>query len=439
MLPCQYSIPMGTAQVPDQLLKLPVGLVVFLIPVRALAMPGMGGATPGLVLTLLLIPVVWTKARAYRIGWPVGLFAASMVSAPLLLEYTRADHEVDSTAGTGYFVILIGALLTYLALLWSKQELGLRATALLYSAGWILQQALSSSSWSTNAWKYAFEWPVTIFLAALVYNNRSRLLSLLLISVLAALSIINDYRSNFGLLVVAGVIILWLWNRKETPSGPKTAAILVTLTGLFWAVFQGAVWLALNGYLGLRNQLVTATQIANGENLLTSGRVESSAALNLFLHNPIGYGPGVVPNFEDVVIAKTALQTTGANLEGDYVNTYVLGEQIKLHSVASDLWVSFGLAGLILAAYFTWLLLTRLVASRERVTVLYVFASLVAIWDIAFSPITSNIHEVIFAAVLATPLLTERKKQERATTLTPYMATLRAIGEANTADTNRAT
>lgn len=52
---------------------------------------------------------------------------------------------------------------------------------------------------------------------------------------------------------------------------------------------------------------------------LTSGRIESSAAFNLFLRNPFGYGPGVVPNFDDVIVAKTALQATGANLEAEYV------------------------------------------------------------------------------------------------------------------------
>ncbi|SDP25285.1 hypothetical protein SAMN04487914_106118 [Arthrobacter sp. ok909] len=423
------------------MLKLPLAAMVFLLPLRAFSIPGMGGATPGLMIALFLIIVIWSQTRVYRRGWPVALFIASLMSAPLLIEITRADHDVDSTAGIGYYVILIGALLTYLALLWSKRELGLRATALLYSAGWILQQALSSSNWSTNAWKYAFAWPVTIFLAALIYNNRSRLMSIALIAVLAALSIMNDYRSNFGLLVVAGLIVLWLWKRKNVPSGPKATAILIGLTGIFWAVYQCASWLALQGYLGARNQMVTASQIANGENLLTSGRVESSAAFNLFLHNPFGYGPGVAPNSEDVFIAKTALQATGVNLEGDYVNTYVLGDQIKLHSVASDLWVSFGLAGLILAAYLAWLLLTRLVASHERVTVLYVFASLVALWDIAFSPITSNIHEVIFAAVLATPLLSERHENNRTKKvhirrLTPHEQRLRELTDAHAARTH---
>jgi hypothetical protein len=109
-----------------------------------------------------------------------------------------------------------------------------------------------------------------------------------------------------------------------------------------------------------RNAFVTARQIANGENLLTSGRVDRRPPFNLFHHHPFGYGPAVVPNFDDVTIAKTALAATGANLEGDYVNSYVLGIQIELHSLGSDLWVSFGVAGLVLAAYFARLLLTRL-------------------------------------------------------------------------------
>ncbi|BCW55709.1 hypothetical protein StoSoilB19_30830 [Arthrobacter sp. StoSoilB19] len=326
------------------------------------------------------------------------------------MEFSRADHRIESGAALGYVVILLGALMTYLTLLWSKNELGLRATALLYSVGWIVQQAATPSSWSTNAWKYSFSWPVTIFLAALIYNNRSRILSVLFVGLMAGLSIFNDFRSNFGLLVLTAVLVVWLWKRNAPDSSIKTGAILLGLGGVLWGVYQAAIWLALEGYLGLRNQLVTAQQLASGESLIASGRVESSAAFDLFAQRPWGYGPGVTPNTEDVLVAKTALQGTGANLDGQYINTYVVGDQIKLHSVASDLWVSFGIAGLVLAAYFAWSILIRLVGSEEQVTVLYIFASLVALWDLAFSPITSNIHEVVFAAALATPLLSEMQK-----------------------------
>ncbi|QDG68079.1 hypothetical protein NIBR502772_19375 [Pseudarthrobacter sp. NIBRBAC000502772] len=400
---------MGTDHFREQSQKLAIAAVVFLLPLRALSIPGMGGATPGLILALLLIPVIWSSAGRYRIGWPIGLSLAALVSVPVLLEIAKVDHKIDDGAALGYVVILVGALVTYLSLLWSRKEFGVRTTALLYSGGWILQQAMSSASWSTNAWKYAFAWPVTVFVAALIYNNRSRFLSLSLVGVMAAMSILNDYRSNFGLLVVTGLIILWLWNRGDHNSRVKTGGILVGLGVVFWGVYQAGIWLALDGYLGVRNQLITAQQLSRGESLLASGRIETSAAWNLLLNRPIGYGPGVVPNTEDVLVAKSALQATGVNLDSTYVNTYVVGQQIKLHSVASDLWVSFGIAGLVLAAYFAWLLLTRLVTSQKQISVLYVFASVVALWDIGFSPISSNIHEVIFAAALATPLLTEPK------------------------------
>ncbi|MFJ6355770.1 hypothetical protein [Pseudarthrobacter oxydans] len=421
---------MGTNHIREQLLKLPIALVVFLLPLRALSIPGMGGATPGLILALVLIPVIWSSANRYRIGWPIGLSLAALVSVPFLLEFSKVDHNIDNGAALGYVVILIGALVTYLSLIWSRNEFGVRATALLYSGGWIVQQAMSSASWSTNAWKYAFAWPVTIFLAALIYNSRSRILSLTLVGAMAAMSILNDYRSNFGLLVVAGLMVLWLWKREAPKSRVKTGGILLGLGVLFWGVYQAGIWLALEGYLGLRNQLVTAQQLSRGESLLTSGRIETSAAWNLFLNRPLGYGPGVAPNTEDVMVAKSALQTTGVNLDGTYVNTYVVGQQIKLHAVASDLWVSFGIAGLMLSAYFAWLLLARLVVSQKQITVLYVFASVVALWDIGFSPITSNIHEVIFAAALATPLLTgskARRPKAAAAKKTPYDLRLQAI------------
>jgi hypothetical protein len=152
------------------LLKLLVAAVVFILPLRALSLPGMGGATLGLVLALFLIPIAWNKAPEYPIQWPEGLFIASLISAPFLLTFARADHEVDASAFTGYFLILVGALLTSAALLWSRNELGLRARTLLYSAGGYSSRQCRQPPGAPRPGN-SFCVPVTIFLAALLYKK----------------------------------------------------------------------------------------------------------------------------------------------------------------------------------------------------------------------------------------------------------------------------
>jgi hypothetical protein len=86
-----------------------------------------------------------------------------------------------------------------------------------------------------------------------------------------------------------------------------------------------------------------------------------------------------------------------------YAEHYMFGGQFKLHSVAADLWSHFGLVGVGLAVVIAGLLtdaLTRVLSDRTG-TALLVFAIALALWDLAFGPIYSNLRYITLALGLA--------------------------------------
>jgi hypothetical protein len=85
------------------------------------------------------------------------------------------------------------------------------------------------------------------------------------------------------------------------------------------------------------------------------------------------------------------------------VNNYMFNNRIELHSVGADLWVYFGLAGLLLAVLMgiaaVRMLLDRILGESRNPAV--IFLSLGALWDLLFSPFASNFAAVATAVAVA--------------------------------------
>lgn len=388
--------------------RLAATLVVVLLPLRVLLPVGGSILSPGVLigagLMIFLIPV----ARQFKyFSWIAILVFAATVSVPLLQSAARADHSVDPTLGWAAVITLLASVVTLTTLLWARTVLGVKSVAIAYSIGLIAQTALTPDSWSVNAWKFGFAFPVVVLLLALTYNSAKRPGTIIAILAVALASISNDHRSYFGFAALAGLIFLWRWNRDSTVSLAKAIQRLCIAAALGVGMYFLGVWLALQGYLGERNQLVTSAQIDAGGSVLAAGRIESGAALRLFVNRPLGYGAGVIPNSGDLSIGQAGLVSSGVDIHGAYVRDYLFGEGIKLHSVVSDLWVGFGLAGLALGLLFAFIMIRGLlgVLMTRTPPALPIFLVVIGIWDLLFSPIGSNLHEVIFAVALIAPLI----------------------------------
>jgi hypothetical protein len=116
----------------------------------------------------------------------------------------------------------------------------------------------------------------------------------------------------------------------------------------------------------------------------------------------MGYGLGVVPNFTDRQIGKEGLIAVG-NTPDPFREQYMFGQQLELHSVASDLWAGFGWMGVALAATIAFTLArgwSFALAARQAPGYLS-FAVIIAFWYLLFGPLASNWLDVCSALAFA--------------------------------------
>jgi hypothetical protein len=139
----------------------------------------------------------------------------------------------------------------------------------------------------------------------------------------------------------------------------------------------------------------------------------------LFLANPFGLGPGVVPSLVDVETGKSGLTVLGVGVNDAYVDQNMFGEGIEVHSIAGDLWVQFGLAGALLAAGFAALLINGLrvggIELEKRERLILCFLIFQGSWDLLFSPLSTNYRTLGFSAGIC--LLVSAGVWERGTSL----------------------
>jgi len=403
----------------DRLTAWVAALVAVALPIRAVFPFASSVISVGVIIAVILLPVILVKVGNYRhTGAILGLTMGSLASAPLLM--AAADRQVDFRIATIQIAALAFSVISLLALLWIRTVIGTTRLAMLYAIGLVVEKVLTRDNLEavglTNTWKYAFAFPVTVLLLAAASKSRHSLPTIAVLLLIAWLSVQNGHRSFLAIIVITLGAFLWSRRPIVTPrteqvprqarsffSGLRTALALVATSVI---VYQGFIWMALNGYLGRYNEYSTRRQAAKGE-LLAIGRTENAAAWRLFIERPTGYGPGATADAGDVAAGNAGLVSRRVNLESSVIDDYVFGQgMIKLHSVISDLWVQFGLVGFLLG--FTLLVIVggRLVGalSNRGTAALTFFLAASCLWNLLFSPIGSNLGDVIFAVALLLPL-----------------------------------
>ncbi len=326
-------------------------------------------------------------------------YLAVLVTAPLLW-ITPGGREIQWGYGWLAILTLFVSFVHLVVLLWARDRIGTRLTLALYAIGMICQVILTLDHTNDNAWKFGLAVPITLL--GLVIASRGRpFWSVLVLLAVAYVSILCGFRSFVAFAIVA--VIGWVWNaRSNLRSGWKLVGFAAVGVLAYWAGTQAA----LAGWLGERNRIVTEQQIEAAGSVIAGGRVESTASFALFAARPIGIGPGVLPLPSDIAVGETALVGRGVNIDGQYVNDYLFGAGVKLHSIVADLWVNYGLIGLALALLLAWITIRALVrALSDRATpIITFFLIVVVLWDLAFSPIGTNLWETILALAMLLPM-----------------------------------
>lgn len=336
----------------------------------------------------------------------LGLWALCLFVGPALAAVTSDElgRGLDLRFGARMMLLMLSAGVSLYVLLWSRTLVGPRRTAALYAIGLVLQGVSDFPAIAHNPWKFGFAFPVAICLLAAA---RTRAQVFFVLATTASISVIFQFRS-FAAMCALTIIVMLVGTSNGSTRRKFDARFLATFSLSTILVYQIGTIGLLNGWFGAGLQNLALTQSRGGQvSLVVGARPEFASALALFQSRPMGFGPGVIPNLNDVATGINALDKLGVNTNTAYVKSYLFGDKLELHSVIGDLWLLFGLLGLILSAAILWYLMSGLLSEDTRLATgaLGVLAGIVALWDLAFSPL-SAVDNVVLTLALLLPAVT---------------------------------
>jgi hypothetical protein len=356
------------------------------------------GASIALPVAIILLPLWVRAARQYTlVPLIIALAVLAILMGLMLSELVSVDHAVSAPQRAQAIGLLLSGIAALVLLLWARQAMPLHRAVALYGAGGVL------GSFATGhlSWKFALALPTTLLALGMVERFRGRMAPTVVVASMGVLGMLDDGRSFFGLCLLAATATMW-----QMRPGSRTTANrwfpAILMAGLAVALYFLITSLLIGGYLGPEAQTRTAAQVSPSGSLLIGGRPEWTATIELMKLQPLGYGPGVVPNWEDIQAGKAGLHTVDVELE-PVRQRYMFGGQFRLHAVIADLWVGFGWAGVALAGGILVLLVRSLsfsLAERQASTSTTLL-TFVAVWHLFFGTLYSNWLDVCAAVGLA--------------------------------------
>jgi hypothetical protein len=371
------------------------------------------GLLLGHVVALVLLPVWWGAVRRRRGGVLLVALGTAAAGAGLWLGAANAgDHVVAATTAVPVTVTLVGALVSIGLFVWAQDVLRLDRAVLWYGIGFALAFSPSSTLFASNPWKFGFAIPVTVISLALAHRlgRRWELGCLVVLTVMAGL---NDFRSAFGLLLLATILLAAQTALSRSRRTVSPVAVLVGLAALGLAVFQLGQALILDGYLGAATQARSLDQLRNSGSLILGGRPELAATFALMREHPWGFGAGSVPTPEDIRVAKEGMSSIGYQPDNGYVDRFMFGGNFELHSIFGNLWAQSGLLGLALVAALLTVLVAGVVQrlSDHTASGILLYAAAQSSWNVFFAPFYTSVPILVLALALA--LVPVRQREAR--------------------------
>ena len=354
--------------------------------------PLVQGVTPGVLVALALLPVWLLVLCRTPVGrWIASLGVLALVSGVLLTLSAESSRQVSSAALRANSLTLLSVVGGVGVLLWARRVSSTRAMAAWFGLGAVCAMFVRKGG-EANPWKYDYSLPVTILVLALCLRSRSRLLQIGAALALALVSALNDSRSAASMLLIVAAIIGWQAARASLRLRSTAFRTLLQTVLIVVIVFFGMQTLLLDGYLGQDAQVRTEEQIKTSGSVLTGGRPEIGAAVALLRAHPLGLGAGTLPHLDDLNTAKSGMAALGYDPNNGYVERYLFGSGFEVHSVAGDLWIHCGPAGLAVGLMILVVGVARLVrqVATNSASALLVFLVVQCTWDFLFSPFFST-------------------------------------------------
>ncbi|WP_104126518.1 O-antigen ligase family protein [Cryobacterium sp. Y57] len=371
------------------------------------------GVTVGAVVCIALFPVWFPILRQYwgaRLLLIGGLVAIG--SGIWLTVLSAPTHEASLGQAFGSIAGLVGLIAGVGFVLWARTVLPDSQIAIWYGAGILLGVSPSSELYAANPWRFGYSVALTILLLGITLQLRRRWLELAVALALTVVATLTDARSAFAFMLLTVLLVAWQMRPTRPTRGKSALRALLGLGVLGLIVFNVIQSLILDGALGAATQQRTLAQLNETGSLILGGRPELAATIALMQHQPWGFGVGAVPNPEDILAAKTGMAAINYEPNNGYVDNYMFGGHIELHSVIGDFWAAFGLPGLMLTLIILVLIVRSIgvhVAANTASAVL-LYLGIKAVWFMFFGPFFSS--SVLLVLVLGL-LITRRVPTER--------------------------
>ena len=382
--------------------RLETAIALFAVGLIGLRLNLKSGITSGLVASLALVPV-WVPVLKRFAGarLVVGLALTAAVSGLLLVTLAAPPPAINPNVRTNTVALLGGVICGVGVILWARTLVGQRAIGLAFGIGMLAGGALGGGG-GGNPWKFIWAVPTAIVLLSLAQRGAPgsdgngaglphKAREVMVLAVLALASAVFTSRSYLATFVLAALLVLVPLRPGALPRRASWVWVTAMFAAVSAAVYYLATTLLVDGYLGKEAQLRSIQQISESGSLLLGGRPELAATIALMRDHPTGYGAGYVPTPDMVLTAKTGLKGINYNPDNGYVDHYMFGGHVELHSTFGDLWAVYGLAGLGLAVLLGAVTLRGLSEgiARRTASATLVFLCCWNLWNLVFSPLYS--------------------------------------------------
>lgn len=352
----------------------------------------------GVMAGLAAVPMWLPSLRRYRGAVPLGITLLLAVAWGIAL--TAQQESVDGGTSSGALfansLLLVFILTGTGALLWAREHLSVRAVGVSVGLGLLVTNTLNGSiTASDNPWKFGIALPLSVILLAIAAGFRHWHWTFAILLLLVGLNAGLDSRSAFATCALAALLYVSQrqWSKRSGGS-VRARAISLLLAALAAAavLYQVTSHLLVAGYLGEEARQRSVMQEELAGSMIVGGRPEMAATWALMQHRPAGFGSGATLSAQDLLVAKSGMSGINYDPNNGYVENYMFGDGIKLHSVIGDMWVYYGFAGVALAVLITVLLVHALFIRLATGTAsgLVIFLVCTSLWNIPFGPLWSS-------------------------------------------------
>lgn len=356
------------------------------------------GLTVGYLAVIALVPVWLRVLPLYRGATTIFVTGlVCLISGAWLNGLSSSTHVISVGETANVLIGLLGILCSIGFVLWARELMSTSWIALYFGIGLFAGVTSASGMFEDNPWRFGYSFAVTVIALALAHLTGRRWVELSVVGILTVVSMFTDARSAFAILFLTAILVLWQMRPTRAGRRQSGVGVIAGMGALAATVFYVAQSAILAGYFGEATRQRTVAQLEAAGSLILGGRPELAATLSLMRDRPFGYGAGTLLNAEDLQAAKAGMASINYAPDNGYVERYMFGGHIELHSVFGDLWAHFGIPGLALAVLLLVLLvwgLGSLIAQASASSVV-TFLGISVVWAILFGPLYGATRMII--------------------------------------------